>query len=426
VHCSRYLALCLLWALLLFPVAEAAGRVESVAVTAQAAPDTAPPPEKIAQRMAASVRTIADHVLIGKAISDIETGQRSYERLVQEVFDRILIGYSVEQVQIVPGEQTRITIMVRPWGEVVRSVQVEMGYGGLSPDVITLVDADLTGLAARVEALLIGLPVDAMDWAGGAAKAVVRERLDSSLPEFRASIEVQPGADTVVYINLAPAGAVIQDVSAVVHSRTIPNFLLLDARTAVEEAAKSLNGLPVGFVERHREYFSRKVNDAAAKQRFLQRYGIRIQSTVFSAVHSEVEVQANTDKYRIWVEGYMDIARAKDNTSARLHGGKRLTPRDELFAEVEFIPGPVAWQVSPGFGHAIGSRLTVGAKYAVRQREETLWLTYGIDEKWSLRLERRPKVTGNEAAVRYRFREFLSAEYVLSEKDRYLRLIANL
>lgn len=405
---------------------EAAGRVGAVAVTVRAAVETEAPPERISQRMAASVRTIADHVLIGKTIQDIEAGKKNYERLVQEVFDRILVGYTVEQVQLAAGEEAQVVIWVRPWGEVVRSVKVEMAYGTMTPDVAALVDADLPRLGNRIEEALLGLPVDAMDWAGGTAKALIREQMEEGLPEFRANIEVHSGVDTVVRIALVPAGAIIQQVGATVHSRTIPNFFLADARTAVEEAAQSLTGLPVRFVERHRAYFEKKIDAAASATPFLRRYGIRIQPVIYSGITTEVEVQANTDKYRFILEGYMDVGRKEENASARLHVGKRISARDEIYLETDFIPGTVTWKFSPGIGHRIGSRLTVGAKYALGQREGVLWLQYAAGERWGLRLERQAATGENEMAVKYRFREFLSAEYVITDKDRFIRLVANL
>ncbi|MCH3959571.1 MAG: hypothetical protein LKE51_09315 [Selenomonas sp.] len=50
-----------------------------------------------------SVQTIADQLLSGQDVSLVTGSCSAKEQLIREVFDKVLVGYTVQQVIIVPG-----------------------------------------------------------------------------------------------------------------------------------------------------------------------------------------------------------------------------------------------------------------------------------------------------------------------------------
>ena len=121
-------------------------------------------------------------MLAGRTISDVETNQAKYENLIRDIFNRVLVGYTVEQVNLTPGTRTGVLVTVKPWGDVVRDVSLEIDMGGLSPAVKNLIKSDMGKVEAQVADVLIGLPVDSVEWAGGVSKSVIRELLANQLP----------------------------------------------------------------------------------------------------------------------------------------------------------------------------------------------------------------------------------------------------
>lgn len=404
--------------------AEEPSRVGAVTVSVHAG--AAAPPTRVAKRMEQSVLTVADHVLAGRKVSDVADGKGSYEKLIKEVFDRVLVGYSVQEVAIAPGTVTQVTVRILPWGDVVRRVAVEVDLAGLSPQLAELVKGDLGDVEEKVSQVLVGLPVDSVDWAGGVSKSVIRELLAAQLPEFRANLEIVPGPVTTVRLSLAPIGPLVQDVRVTLRSRTIPNFLLLEARPVVEESAAVLRGLPVAFVERHGGYFRERLTKVAAAQPVTGRYGLTLASTLRPGADTELAISAETTKYNVALEGFLDFGRAQNNTSARLHAGAFISKRDEFFMEVTFVPSSVSWQFVPGWGHRLGAGTELGAKYDLKNEEGLFWLRQELGGNWSLRLERTPVRGANELAVRYKLHDFLSAEYIFTTNERWLRLVGNL
>ena len=392
----------------------------TVSMTANQTPTT-----RIAKRMSASVRTVGEQMLVGRTISDVANGKTTYENLIKEVFDRVLVGYSVQSVNLVSASNTTIEVQVVPWGEVVGEAVLEVDYGNISPELQSLVKKDMGNIEDTINDVLVGLPIDALDWAGGVSKLVIREMLASELPEFRANFDIVPGARTVVKLSLAPVGATVQAVHVSLKSHTIPNVLLATARPTVNNAGKSLVGLPVAFVERHRDYFTSKLVATAAEHPLAKRYGLVLTPVINAGVDTVIALDAETDKYNVSLEGYMDMGRSQDNTSFRLHAGKFMSKQDEAFVEVNFVPSSVAWSFVPGWGHAISDTTTAGIKYNISDKRNLLWLRQDINPNLSLRFENTPAINKNEIGIKYKMHDFLSVEYIVNKEDRWLRLIGN-
>ncbi|HWR44341.1 hypothetical protein [Sporomusa sp.] len=420
-----YLSLVVLMLLVLLPGTglAASETVDKITVTITAAE---PPPDRVAKRMTASVTTVGEQMLVGRTIGDVATNQSSYEKLVREIFDRVLVGYTVDQVSITPGTTTRILVAVMPWGDVVRDVSLEIDLSGLSPDVVQLIKKDMGKVEDQVASVLIGLPVDSVEWAGGVSKAVIRELLANQLPEFRSNLEIAAGQKTNIKLSLVPIGPVIDNVHIALRSRTIPNVLLAEASPSVRGAAGMLRGLPVAFVERHKDYFSAEITSVAARHPVASQYGLKLTPVVHPGTDTEIILNAETTKYRVTLEGSLDMGRLEDNTSAKLHFGKFTGSRDEAFLEVKFLPDNLTWEFEPGWGHKFTENTLAGIRYNFSDKESTLWVNHYVGSNWTIRFEHMPKSEYNELGVRYKLHDFLSAEYVITEKENWLRLVANL
>jgi len=159
----------------------------------------------------------------------------------------------------------------------------------------------------------------------------------------------------------------------------------------------------------------------------VRRYALTVTPVINAGSNTEIVLDVDTDKYNVALEGYLDVGRNNDNnTSAKLHIGKYVSKQDEAFFEVKFIPSTVTWQFMPGWGHRIGSNTVMGIKYNINDKQDILWLNQDLGPSWMLRLERIPSTGLNELGVRYKLHDFLSAEYIFSEQENWLRLVGNL
>ncbi|SFL62149.1 hypothetical protein [Pelosinus propionicus] len=381
------------------------------------------PPSKIEKRMMASVNTVGEQMIVGRKVTEVKENQITYEKLIKEIFDRVLVGYSVQSVDLRPGLNTALTIEIVPWGDVVRQVSIAYDFGTLSPDIINLIKNDMGNVEEKLNDVLIGLPIDAVDWAGGLSKVAIRESLANLLPEFHANMDIIPGEYTVIKFSLSPLGTTVQDVHVSLRSTTIPNVVLAAVRPTMNETSKILIGLPVAFVERHREYFTAKL---LAEQPLTKKYGITVNPLLNAGADTEIALDVETDKYNITLEAYLDMGHDEDNAFARLHAGKIVSKRDEVFLEVNFIPSSVSWEFVPGWGHRLGANTIAGIKYNTSNSQNGLWLQKELNPSWTMRLERNTKNRNNELGLRYKLHDFLSAEYIITKDDQWLRLVGHL
>ncbi len=63
-----------------------------------------------------------------------------------------------------------------------------------------------------------------------------------------------------------------------------------------------------------------------------------------------------------------------------------------------------------------------GLNTRLGDKRDILWLYQNLGKRWMLRLERTPGTGYNELGIRYKLHDFLSAEYVISNKEHWLRL----
>jgi len=401
----------------------AAFTVEAVQVEVVA---TAVPAQRILRRMSESVKSIGEHLLLGRSTIEVSQRQEYYQKLVRDVFDRVLIGYTVEKVEIDAAAVTRIRIHIAPWGDTVRSVAVKVDYSGIAPQALGLIKTDMGKLEAEIEAALIGLPVDAVDWASGVARELIRELLLRRLPEFHFSLDVEAGAATAVRLSLFPTGELVREARVSLRSTTLPNLLLVHARPAVELEAASLRGLPVAYVERRLGYFTEKVRLAAQNDPVIHRFGLAVVPLVRPGTDTEVAVSVEAETYRISAEVFLDIGRDRDNISGKAHIGRKLGRQDEVFLELKVLPGTMTWEFMPGWGHRFGNDTWAGIRYRTNDQQWAGWLEQNLGGRWSLRAERWPNLNRNEVGIRYKLHDFLSAEFVLSNELQWLRLVGHL
>ena len=226
-----------------------AAPVSQVTVELTATAGTIPP--LVEKRIAASIQTVGNHVFLQQDDSDILRRQGEYNRQVYDIIDRVLIGYTVEHIQIVPGPETVLRVQIRPWGDTIRSVHVAFDFGSLPALGQQLAGNDLAHAQAFIENLLVGLPVDALDWANGTVQAVMEAELETELPEFYPHIVITPGPEAQVQVFFLPKLPVVRNVNVNVEAENLPKLIFLSTRKHMEDRYAGLDGLPVAFVQRH-------------------------------------------------------------------------------------------------------------------------------------------------------------------------------
>lgn len=382
-------------------------------------------PDEIKKRITASTLTIANNVLQGQPINKIAEQKMSYENLVHEVLGRILIGYYVKKVNITEGETTVIDLELSPWQDSIQNIDLIIENDNVPEKYQKLIKNDLSGLQEVVENLLVGLPIDSVYWVSSILKTSLSDYFNNKLPEYNYSLDINEGAKTVVKIYLYPKGQSVKDSTLSIKSNTLPNIAFLNLRNHLEGYLETLNGLPVDFINRHKEFFSEEIMGIIEKDDILKKIDLKKNVNIIPQTKTQIELLLNSDKYNVSVEGRLDLGHREDNTSFLLHFGKFIAPKQEVFFESEFVTNNVEWDWSYGFQYKITNKTLLGYKYNQTNSESKTFFKQELNEKFSLRTEHDFKNKLNEFGLRYKIHDFISLEYVKNNEDNWLRLVGN-
>ncbi|MCI7611584.1 MAG: acylphosphatase [Selenomonadaceae bacterium] len=388
-------------------------------------------PGPVRQRMEKSVAAIAGQLLEGRKLAEVSRDRADYESIIQQVFDKVLVGYTVSRVVIAVQEEpgvARVQVFLVPWQDVIQRVQVAVSVEGMPECAETMLQQDVAGMEDVFSSSLLGLPVAAADWSHGLLKKQVTAFLQERAPEFKADFDVQVAADTRVNVVLYPLLPVVRTVDLSMRSDTILNAGLLAKRQQMQSAVDGMIGLPVHFVERHRQAFEGYLADVLNEDADCRKWSVTTQVALAPGEKLKVMSRSDSDIYRVRLEGWADAGNSWGNQQdtslkARLHLGRMLSERSELFSQLDFYPQSVKWDWDVGFRYALPSGASAGVRYDLRNDYFKLDVVQPVSRKWLLRYEYRDREHHSEFGIRYKLHDFLSLEYAADSHSSWLRFI---
>ena len=322
----RGILLFLLFLLFAAP-ANASPRIDSVKATVTSSEAI---PSPVTARMETSIEAIASQLLLGKPADMPAADAAKQAVLIREVFDKVLVGYTVTDAEVVPGETARVQVTLVPWADRVQSVAVETQVDGMTPEVESMVRQDLAGVEHVFDRALLGLPIAAADWTNGVLKREVNAYLAEHLPEFRADFDVTADTNAQVKLTVYPRVPVVRTVDLSMRSDTMPNVLLLTHRELLKDRVNVLVGVPVAFTERHRAAFEQLFADAIDVRPDFRALRMKTHVTITTGERAAVMARSDSDRYRVRATGWVDIGRQEgathsneDDLVGQLHAGVR-------------------------------------------------------------------------------------------------------
>ena len=382
-------------------------------------------------KMEDSMQVVASQLFNGRDSDFIASDVSGYERLLSEISDRVITGYQTNRVflsTIHEQEGTAVNLLfsVAPWAQTVQQVDVDMQFSGVSPFAAAVLQEKIPVLQEQLRETLRGASLDAADWAGGIIRGQVKSCVEKALPDFKAAVDLTTRDDNAyVQVIIYPVGELVRSVQYSMVSRSIPNILLMKLKYKYADKAKSLQGLPVSYMETEHEILAERLLRELSEEPQLRRYHLKPQVIIHPGPETKLDITLESDEYKIWFEGYGDIGRKDHNLSGRAHIGKFISHRDEIFGEVGVNLKDVKWDFSAGYAYHYG-KATLSYMRRVPADANVYRFEYDFTPKWRFRYEYFGDSKTNEYAVRYRIHEFLSGEYVYSTKKSYFRIVGNL
>ena len=377
-------------------------------------------------KMSNSMQLVAQQLLLERDTEAIKSAQQEYATLLSDIADRVLTGYYLQSTELTIGKESELVLKIRPWNAAIRNVEVDLKFSGIEEQTSELLESKLPTLKQQLNDTIMGASVDASDWADGVLRKIVRQQVEEALPEFKVAVDlVNEHKKTVVQVVIYPVGQLVRNIEYSMRSDAIPNILLMKLKHKYADECNKLRGLPVSYVARQKQEIEEFLLSKLRNEQEILEYDLNPQVTITPDADMSIEFLINSDKYKVWFEGYGDIGRGEENLSGKAHIGKFVSPKEEVFGEVEATLDNVDWTFGAGYTRYWGKS---GWSYIRRvpDGENNYKLEYYLNPKWKLRAEHFANQNRNEYGVRYRIHEFLSAEYVYGGDEFYLRIIGNL
>ena len=404
----------------------ASGTIAAVRAEVAADGEALPPTVKV--RMEKSVAAISSQLIEGKPLSSYEERRAADEAIIREVFDKVLVGYSVTAVAIEPGEEAHVRVTLAPWAERVEAVEVEVSVDGVSPVIGKMAKEDLRGVETVFRQSLEGLPSAAVDWTNGVLKESLNAYMAEHLPEFRADFDVDTARRTHVALTVYPKMPVVRTIDLAMRSDTIANFALLEKRSVLQAKADEMLGVPVAFVARHEKEFARgmeEVLDASGEFRTL---GLKTHATIAAGEQTSVMSRSDTSRYRLRLEGWGDVGRRSadgNDITFRAHAGAMLSAADEIFVQADVLPQDFDWGWEAAYERRVFPGVFASIRYDMREHAWTTGVRAAPLPRVEVRWEYRRADHTGEAGLSYRLHDFLRAELVRDYSGGWLRLIGD-
>ena len=377
-------------------------------------------------KMSNSMQLVAQQLLLERDTESIKPVQQEYATLLSDIADRVLTGYYLQSTELTIDKESELVLKIRPWNAAIRNVEVDLKFSGIEEQTSELLESKLPTLKQQLNDTIFGASVDASDWADGVLRKIVRQQVEEALPEFKVAVDlVNEHKKTVVQVVIYPVGQLVRNIEYSMRSDAIPNILLMKLKHKYAAECNKLRGLPVSYVARQKQEIEEFLLLKLRNGQEILEYDLNPQVTITPDADMSIEFLINSDKYKVWFEGYGDIGRGEENLSGKAHFGKFVSPKEEVFGEVEATLDNVDWTFGAGYTRYWGKS---GWSYIRRvpDGENNYKLEYYLNPKWKLRAEHFANQNRNEYGVRYRIHEFLSAEYVYGGDEFYLRIIGNL
>ena len=404
-----------------------AASVEQVTVHVASVEEAIPP--LVEKRIAASIQTVGNHVFLNHDSGEIVSRHEEYERTVNDIINRVLIGYTVESIAIHPGSRTDLDVRIRPWGDTIRKVHFVIDYGALPAMGQALVDKDLEHAGDMAESLLTGLPVDALDWANGAVKSVLENELEDRVPESYPHIVIHGGPETDVTVYMLPKLPVVRNVRVAIKGDDVPKVIFLSARNHLERDYAGLDGLPVAFVQRHERDIAAALQEDVQRQWVVKNYGLHVTPSLSLGEDTTIDLTSKTDFYDIRGGAYIDAGRdhsSDEDTVLMAHLGRKIGSHHEIYGAVKFMPSSLDWNFIPGYFYRFAGGTQAGYQFESLDDSQHLWLRQPLGGRWTLRYDRDLTHDDSEVGLHYRVDDYVGLEYIVSDHDAWLRIIGYL
>lgn len=411
--------------------AAAAGTVQSVSVSVRFTSNA--PPAPMVDKIRFSAEQVGLKALQDKPMTEASQLELELRDLMGRIFNQVLGGYLVKEVNIAIQPRTTIDILLEPIPPFVASFDVVLEFeGGIHPVWKELLSAERDKVRDLYKNVFSDVPVLSDRWSARVLEESVISTTDLQelFPGFTVEPSLDLGEHTVLRLTLSPQGETVRMVTVKVRSATIPSLALERLKYDAATHADLLVGLPLGFAEKRHDLIAREITTHLENSDLAQTLRLGVTPRLMIERRARLVLIVESVRYSGFLRAKIALGREENNPDVEGHMGIFLIKNFEAFTEFNFQPGPVEFQTDVGVGWRLSPFLYAAMGRNVTDGLNRIWIDAYLSEDVIISWEK--GVSENrkkdiEGSVKFKAHEFFSFDVVSDfNTDIWLRFNANL
>ncbi len=281
-------------------------------------------PEWLANIVERSISAVADRMPEGQ-------GDESAEKVIGVISEKLFDGYRVDSVDIASGA---INITLSPT-KTPDSWKVEVQAPQLQDPPLQWIREDITQTEAPLQKLLLGLPVEALNWCDAGLKDEVMKIMAPALPGWKPTLMVHSGnGGYVMKISLSPELPLVLAVNPVLTSNSLPTLLHEDLREDLMEKSAPIVGLPVAWTKRHEKQINIWTESFLRTRGVVERTSAEPRASFSAGQVSQMKVNVESSQYTIGAWAALYAGTGDKTGEFGIHLGRKIKTFSRCSLEV--------------------------------------------------------------------------------------------
>ena len=335
------------------------GKVESVEIQLNMAGEIY---EGLQERIEYSIGRVGEKILLTQPLSLLMANQEAVKTAIFNVFSKVLIGFTIEKVELALGSHTKVLIYLKTAPPFIERVNINLAIDGMTPELDMFREEIATKIETELNHIFTGLPVESISWAEGIFNLAAKYLLERELPGYNSQFSLKPGPITVFDIRLVPREPVVTEVKTDIRAVNIPVFFVKFKTNGYRDQFNGLKGLPVEFLSHYRlriqEYLTQNAQDFSQ----IKQSGMQVKLDINPGVKTRVVLTVDSTTVLTNFDAGYWVGQNESSVNLQTYFGYR-TDSYELFTRGYFFGEQPGGNLFAGCYFPLSQNFTGGFEY---------------------------------------------------------------
>lgn len=325
--------------------------------------------QDIIERITQSIEKVAEKILVGQEISLVKQTGTEVSQLLKAIFNKVLWGYQVMDVNLVFGENTFILIDLQPTSILIEDVEVDLEIRGINEQIDKIIAAEVELIEDKIKSVLLGLPIDALIWASDLFEPLILQFVKWQLPGFQPTIDLELGSEIAVNLTLVPKGQLVEEIEIDLITQSLPRIVTKALEKRLEDELQIFQGMPLQLLENYQGRIVSMIEELISDDKRNRYIYLNQPPKLEIAPATQLVLDVDWIDYHLDFLGEVTIGYQKFEPAFLLSLGKNLGTNTTIKLENRITLDNLLGALSLVFEQSMGAGLTTKFAYRFKNSE---------------------------------------------------------